>query len=146
MRERPLILVVDDMPDNVEIAKLRLEKEGYAVATAVDGEQALASIRAEAPDLVLLDVMMPKLDGIEVTKRVKADKSEPGVDRSVSPDLVSGIRWDHLQLVVNTGVRLESRPPRAGSAGHRSLPRARHGQYFPTAQYQRHRIDDPALR
>jgi len=79
MRERPLILVVDDMPDNVEIAKLRLEKEGYAVATAVDGEQALQAIRAEPPDLVLLDVMMPKLDGIEVLKRVRAVDSDVAV-------------------------------------------------------------------
>jgi adenylate cyclase len=75
MTTRARILVVDDMPDNVEIAKMRLEKEGYEVATAVDGEDALDKVSAQRPDLILLDVMMPKMDGIEVTRRLKADAS-----------------------------------------------------------------------
>ena len=64
MREPPLILVVDDVPDNVEILQLRLESQGYEVITAGDGEAALAIVRDKLPDLVLLDIMMPKLDGI----------------------------------------------------------------------------------
>ena len=63
MREPPLILVVDDVPDNVEILQMRLESQGYEVITAGDGEMALAIIRDKLPDLVLLDIMMPKLDG-----------------------------------------------------------------------------------
>jgi adenylate cyclase len=77
MHEPPLILVVDDMPDNVEIVKLRLESEGYAVVTAVDGPDALVRTVQSRPDLILLDVMMPKLDGIEVVKRLKADATLP---------------------------------------------------------------------
>ena len=97
MRERPCILVVDDMPDNVEIAKLRLEREGYEVAVAVDGEDALAKVAETMPDLILLDVMMPKLDGIEVTKRLKADKTLPFIPivlltaKAATKDVIAGL-------------------------------------------------------
>ena len=77
MRERPLILVVDDLPDNVEIVRLRLESHAYDVITAADGLEALEQVRAHLPDLILLDVMMPRLDGIETVKRLKADASLP---------------------------------------------------------------------
>ena len=77
MREPPLILVVDDVPDNVDILQMRLEAQGYEVVSAADGLEALDKIRALLPDLVLLDVMMPKLDGIETVKRLKADPSLP---------------------------------------------------------------------
>src|SRR5437016_2453396 len=72
MRNPPLILVVDDTEANVDILKMRLESQGYEVATAADGEEGLAKAEALQPDLILLDIMMPKLDGIEVTKRLKA--------------------------------------------------------------------------
>ena len=77
MHDPPRILVVDDMPENVDILKTRLESRGYEVVTAGDGEAALAEVRKSKPDLVLLDVMMPRLDGIAVTKRLKADASLP---------------------------------------------------------------------
>ena len=77
MRDPPLILVVDDVPDNVDILQMRLEAQNYEVATAVDGLDALEKIRELLPDLVLLDVMMPKLDGIETVKQLKADASLP---------------------------------------------------------------------
>ena len=73
MRDPPLILVVDDVPDNVEILQVRLASQGYEVATAGDGAEALEKIRELLPDLVLLDIMMPKMDGIETVKRLKAD-------------------------------------------------------------------------
>ena len=77
MREPARILVVDDVPDNVDILQMRLESQGYEVVTAADGLEALDKIRALLPDLVLLDVMMPKLDGIETVKRLKADPTLP---------------------------------------------------------------------
>ena len=77
MRNRPLILVVDDAPDNVEILRHRLESLAYDVIVAADGEAALELVRAHWPDLVLLDVMMPKLDGIETVRRLKADPGLP---------------------------------------------------------------------
>jgi class 3 adenylate cyclase len=71
------ILIADDNPDNLDIFRTRLAAHGYEIVTAVDGEEALARARAEQPDLILLDVMMPKLDGIAVCQRIKADASLP---------------------------------------------------------------------
>ena len=73
MRTPPRILVVDDNPTNLEVLQVRLSAQGYEVVTAVDGEDALRRTRELEPDLVLLDVMMPKLDGISVLKELKAD-------------------------------------------------------------------------
>ena len=67
------ILVVDDEPAVVRLVELNLTQEGHQVRTAGDGEAALASIADTRPDLVVLDVMMPKLDGFETLKRLKAD-------------------------------------------------------------------------
>jgi adenylate cyclase len=77
MREPALILVVDDVPDNVEVLQMRLEAQGYRVETAGDGIEALEKTRELLPDLVLLDIMMPKMDGIETVKRLKADSGLP---------------------------------------------------------------------
>src|SRR5687767_4244684 len=75
VRETPLILAVDDTPENLEILSVRLEANGYLVETAADGEEGLRRARALEPDLILLDVMMPKLDGIEVVRELKQDPS-----------------------------------------------------------------------
>jgi adenylate cyclase len=77
MREPPLILIVDDNADNREILEARLASQGYRTASAIDGEEALQAVRAVLPDLVLLDVMMPKLDGFEVTRQLRADPTLP---------------------------------------------------------------------
>jgi class 3 adenylate cyclase/AmiR/NasT family two-component response regulator len=77
VRERPLILVVDDVADNVEIVRLRLESQFYDVITAGDGLQALEQVARARPDLILLDVMMPRLDGIETVKRLKSELALP---------------------------------------------------------------------
>jgi putative two-component system response regulator len=71
---RSHILVVDDIPLNRQFLKDELEDEGYLVSTAEDGEQALAIVADNPPDLILLDVMMPKLDGFEVCRRLKSDE------------------------------------------------------------------------
>jgi DNA-binding response OmpR family regulator len=70
---RPLVLVADDDPDILSLVTLRLERSGYDVVSAGDGEQALERARAQTPDLALLDVMMPKLDGYEVTARLRQE-------------------------------------------------------------------------
>jgi DNA-binding response OmpR family regulator len=67
----PLVLVADDDPDIRSLVALRLERSGYEVVAAGDGEQALAAALERALDLALLDVMMPKLDGYEVTERLR---------------------------------------------------------------------------
>ena len=67
------ILVVDDEVYIVHILDFSLGMEGYEVVTALDGEQAIEKANAEHPDLIVLDIMMPKLDGYETCKRLKAD-------------------------------------------------------------------------
>jgi DNA-binding response OmpR family regulator len=75
VERRPLVLVADDDPDILSLVTLRLERAGYDVVAAGDGEQALASALARTPDLALLDVMMPKLDGYEVTERLRGEEA-----------------------------------------------------------------------
>ena len=97
MREPPLVLVVDDVPDNVDILQMRLESQGFEVITAGDGEAALAAIRDKLPDLVLLDIMMPKLDGIATVKQLKADSALPFIPvilvtaRADAKDVIAGL-------------------------------------------------------
>lgn len=67
------ILIVDDEPNIVISLEFLMRREGFEVSIARDGEEALAHIRAERPDLVLLDVMMPKVNGFEVCQAVRAD-------------------------------------------------------------------------
>src|SRR6266536_4662743 len=71
------ILVVDDHEDDVEVLRARLEARGYEVRGAQDGEAALEIVEKWVPDLILLDVMMPKVDGLEVVRRIKANDSLP---------------------------------------------------------------------
>ncbi len=67
------ILVVDDDAFNLKLLKAQLSVEGHAVRTAANGEEALALVSEQLPDLILLDVMMPGIDGFEVIRRLKAD-------------------------------------------------------------------------
>jgi class 3 adenylate cyclase/CheY-like chemotaxis protein len=93
----PRILVVDDTLENREILTMRLVSCGYEVITAVDGEDGLAKIREFLPDLILLDVMMPKLDGFEVCRRVRNDTRLPFMPiilvtaKSDTKDIVYGL-------------------------------------------------------
>jgi DNA-binding response OmpR family regulator len=72
-REQPLVLAADDDQDILDLVAFRLERSGYTVLQARDGEEALALAIKEVPDLAVLDVMMPKLDGFEVTRRLRAE-------------------------------------------------------------------------
>jgi two-component system sensor histidine kinase/response regulator len=75
----PKILVVDDQPINVQLLKRKLEREGIKVTTATNGLEALSSVRWDRPDLILLDVMMPDMDGIEVCQRLQADETTKSI-------------------------------------------------------------------
>src|SRR5262249_60495681 len=77
LRTPPRILVVDDNLTNLEVLRVRLNAHGYEIITAVDGEDALRRARELEPDLVLLDIMMPRLDGISVLKELKGDPALP---------------------------------------------------------------------
>jgi len=70
----PRVLVVDDDPQVVRLLRVNLELEGYDVVSASGGKEALDAVDAEDPDLVVCDVMMPGMDGVEVVRRLRADK------------------------------------------------------------------------
>ena len=73
------ILLVDDTDDNRDMLARRLARRGFEVQQAVDGEQALAAVRQQPPDLILMDMQMPVLDGYEATNRLKADPATAGI-------------------------------------------------------------------
>ncbi len=73
------ILIVDDEPNIVISLEFLMKKEGFEVAVAVDGEEALAKVDSFRPDLVLLDVMMPKKSGFEVCEALRADPEKAGL-------------------------------------------------------------------
>ena len=112
MRDPARILVVDDVADNVEILRMRLESLGYEVVVAEDGEQALESVARELPDLVLLDIMMPKIDGLEVARRLKADAVLPFIPvimvsaKTSAKDVLAGLEAggdDYLTKPIDHG-------------------------------------------
>ena len=71
------ILVVDDEKPISDIVKFNLVKEGYEVVTAFDGEEALELFESEKPDLIYLDLMLPKIDGLEVTRQIRKTSEVP---------------------------------------------------------------------
>ena len=72
-KSKPKILLVDDEYDIIELIKYNLEKEGYLVATASNGIECLSIAKEFLPDLILLDVMMPEMDGIETCVELRKD-------------------------------------------------------------------------
>ena len=97
MHNPPRILIVDDNETNRDILLARLGPQGYDLKQAADGEEALAATKEHLPDLILLDIMMPKIDGIEVCKRIKNDPSMPFTPiilctaKADSKDVVAGL-------------------------------------------------------
>jgi two-component system, cell cycle response regulator len=97
LNRKDRILVVDDHPDNVEIINARLSSRGFEVETATNGQEALEQVKANPPHLILLDVMMPLMDGYEVARRVKQDESLPFIPiilvtaRDSTADKVEGL-------------------------------------------------------
>ncbi|HET9213608.1 MAG TPA: response regulator [Gaiellaceae bacterium] len=71
MSDAPVVLVADDDPDILTLMRFRLEREGYEVLAAADGQSALDLALQRTPDLAVLDVMMPRLDGYELTRRLR---------------------------------------------------------------------------
>ena len=118
------ILAVDDIPDNLLLIQLALEQEGHQVVLAHNGETALKQIKQTPPSLILLDVMMPGMDGYEVTKRIRQDKSIPfipillvtareessvveGLDAGADEFVRKPFQIDELQARVRSMLRLK---------------------------------------
>jgi class 3 adenylate cyclase len=109
------ILVVDDNPANVDIIETRLASQGYRILTAADGEEAIAKVREHKPDLVLLDVMMPKKDGLQVCRELRADTSLPFIPiilvtaKGDTKDIIAGLESggdEYLTKPVDTAALL----------------------------------------
>ncbi len=96
-RDRHQILVVDDEDDLLELVNYNLTKEGYDVACVGSGEEALKAVRRELPDLIVLDLMLPAVDGLEVCRRLKADARTRDVPiimltaKSEERDMIAGL-------------------------------------------------------
>lgn len=117
---------MDDHEDNIELLRARLESWDYVVETASDGEEALAAVEKAPPDLILLDVMMPKIDGIEVARRIRANKSLPfvpiimqtaldstehkveGLDAGADDYITKPIEFAELRARVNSMLRIKA--------------------------------------
>jgi two-component system phosphate regulon response regulator PhoB len=98
MTKREKIVVIEDEADILEVLQYNLKREGYTVIASRDGEEGLDSVRRENPDLVLLDLMLPGLDGLEVCKRLQADPVTANVPvimvtaKGEETDVVSGLQ------------------------------------------------------
>ena len=94
---RTHVLVVDDEPDLLELIHYNLKKVGYDVACVLSGEEALAHVRSSPPDLIVLDVLLPGLDGLEVCKVLRRNPTTAGIPivmltaRSEDADVVAGL-------------------------------------------------------
>lgn len=118
------ILAVDDIPDNLLLVQLALEQEGHQVVLAHDGKTALKQIKQAPPNLILLDVMMPGMDGYEVTRRIRQDRNIPfipillvtareesslvqGLDAGADEFVRKPFQIDELQARVRSMLRLK---------------------------------------
>jgi DNA-binding response OmpR family regulator len=118
------ILVVDDIEDNLSLLQAILMEEGYEVDITKDGKSALAKIEASPPDLLLLDAMMPQMNGYEVTRRIRQNKNLPfipilmitayedanvpeGLDLGANDFIRKPIDFDELMSRVKANLRLK---------------------------------------
>jgi two-component system alkaline phosphatase synthesis response regulator PhoP len=98
MADKKLILVVDDEPDFVSIVQSNLQKEGFNVNVAYDGNEGLEKVRQNPPDLIVLDVMMPEKDGYQMCAELKKDKKYANIPilmLTAVADHVSSTRYSH---------------------------------------------------
>jgi two-component system phosphate regulon response regulator PhoB len=93
------VVVIEDEADILELIEYNLRREGYKVLSAKDGVEGLQRVRQEAPDLVLLDLMLPKLDGIEVCRRLKGDPLTRGI-----PIVMVTAKGEESDVVLGLGV------------------------------------------
>ncbi len=115
MPDTATILVVDDNPANVDIIRTRLESQSYRVVTAGDGEEAIEAVHRHLPDVVLLDIMMPKKDGLQVCRELRADERLPFIPiilitaKADTKDVIAGLESggdEYLTKPVDTAALL----------------------------------------
>ena len=96
---KPKILVIEDEPDLLEVVQYNLEREGHKVIVCRNGEQGLSRIRTDDPDLVILDLMLPGMDGVEVCRQVKSDP----VTRNI-PVIMVTAKSEESDIVLGLGI------------------------------------------
>ena len=102
---KPLILIVDDIPKNLQVLSSILNIEGYQISFASDGMQALSVVETAIPDLILLDIMMPEMDGYEVCKKLKDNEKTKDIPvifltgKAESEDIVTGLKLGAVDYV-----------------------------------------------
>lgn len=119
------ILIVDDMQDNISLLEAILVEEGYVVDSANNGKTALAKVQSTPPDLILLDAMMPGMDGYELTRRIREQKNLPfipivlitayenlnaaeALDLGANDFVRKPIEYDELMARVRASLRLKT--------------------------------------
>jgi DNA-binding response OmpR family regulator len=128
---KPCILIVDDEPDLLTVLRFGLEAAGFEVAQASDGEQGLALARQLVPDLMILDLMLPRLDGFKVCRALKTDERCKGIpifilsarsgesDRRLAVEMgadeVHTKPYDMKALIGRVHARVEARDERAAA-------------------------------
>jgi len=101
--DKPMILVVDDEPSISEVVSIYLERAGYRVQVARDGQAALDALERQTPDLVVLDLMLPKVDGLEITRQLRATSDVPIImltSRREETDRILGLEMGADDYVV----------------------------------------------
>lgn len=105
MNTQPYILVVDDDPDILEAVSAVLESQDYRISTAKDGIEALSSIKQETPDLVILDMLMPRMDGFAVIKELRSDPEYAGLPVIVLTTVIEDAAYRRYEL--ETGLSMD---------------------------------------
>src|SRR5262249_15235994 len=101
------IVMIEDEPDILEVVAYRLEREGFEVSTSRDGEEGLARIRREHPDLVILDLMLPGVDGTEICRLVKRDPNTRDI-----PIIMVTAQTDESDVVLGLGLGADDYVPK----------------------------------
>ena len=148
------ILVIDDLPENVFMLQDRLEHEGYIVLTAYDGKSGIEKARTELPDLILLDVMMPDINGIEVCKTLVNDKHASNIPvilvtaKTGAEDTKDGLdagAFDYIKKPFNK-IELLARVKSAlklSEANKRLVEAEKRDTFFATVVTANHKIKQP---
>ncbi len=104
---KPRILIIEDEPDIREILQYSLEREGFEVAVATDGLAGLQAVRKKAPDLLMLDLMLPGIDGLEICRRLKGDPTTAGI-----PVVMVTAKGDEADIVLGLGLGADDYVPK----------------------------------
>lgn len=112
-KNRKKILIIEDEQTLIKALEFSLNKENYSIAVAIDGESGLELVRELKPDLVLLDIILPKMNGFEVLKNIKADKKLSRIPVLIlsnlgdEADVAKGVNLGAIGYLIKTNYRID---------------------------------------